>query len=147
MMRYKDKTEEDGKGYSEREKENKEIKSKGGRERESRCEFGKTHDILNDTCAVVANKSRLCLSKVVCREFFITVATATATPGKRQGMPARAGVIGIRTCYGGPKSYSRQASNTLHFPSHQCALAYNLQLKLWALIRLEAQGLSPTDYE
>ena len=34
MMRYKDKTEEDGKGYSEKEKENKEIKSKGGRERE-----------------------------------------------------------------------------------------------------------------
>ena len=30
MMRYKDKTEEDGKGYSEREKENKEIKSKEG---------------------------------------------------------------------------------------------------------------------
>ena len=53
-MRYKDKTEKDGKGYSET-KENKEIKSKEG-ERESRYKIGKTHDVLNDTCAVVANK-------------------------------------------------------------------------------------------
>ena len=147
-MRYKDKTEEDGKGYSEREKENKEIKSKGGRERESRCEFGKTHDILNDTCAVVANKSRLCLSKVVCREFFITVATATATPGKRQGMPARAGVIGIRTCYGGAQVIIRDRPPTLYTSPRTNVLSrLQLQLKLWALIRIEAQGLSPTDYE